>query len=393
MSQMLRPVWRKILLACVIAGASLSSVAAQDEARMRRWERFDFAARRLDQTQLRNVPLEELRLLRGIVFGRHGRIFKDRDIREYLAKRPWYKPDPNFQNSMLNQMERRNLDIIREGEARKHEFVEPGDLRFYSARAITAKQLGEHTGAEWRILHAEIEALHGKSFADEPWLQKYFEERYWYRASDRYDAKTLTAIERANMRTIAAAQKRQRRVALSPGDMELFQNTILAEDKLRGLSLYELRLLRNEFYARRGRTFRTEWLQQYFYQQDWYEAAMNDDGSVREPELTATEKTNVETILRYENRMHEELSTKLLSRATLQGLFLEDARKLRNEILARRGMTFKDAWLQNYFASFDWYKPDPSFSEANLTDVERRNVATLRLYERDATSEADAIEG
>ena len=38
------------------------------------------------------------------------------------------------------------------------------------------------------MLRSEVEAIHGKRF-NEPWLQQYFDERYWYKASDNYDPK------------------------------------------------------------------------------------------------------------------------------------------------------------------------------------------------------------
>jgi hypothetical protein len=46
--------------------------------------------------------------------------------------------------------------------------------------------------------------------------------------------------------------------------MYLFQSAPLTDSLLRGLSLYELRLLRNEVYARHGRRFQTPWLRDYF---------------------------------------------------------------------------------------------------------------------------------
>ena len=73
--------------------------------------------------------------------------------------------------------------------------------------------------------------------------------------------------------------------------------------------------------------------------------------------------------------------------------FLEDARKLRQEIYARHGKVFKDRWLQKYFQSFDWYKPNPRYSDAVLSAVERQNVASIAAYEKKATSVMDAIEG
>jgi hypothetical protein len=171
--------------------------------------------------------------------------------------------------------------------------------------------------------------------------------------------------------------------------MELFQTHLLTEEMLHGLGLHELRLLRNEVYARRGRTFGSGWLQQHFEFQPWYEPSPTK----REPQLSEIEKKNVETIVKYENRLREELSTKAVSQSLLDGLFLEDARKLRNEIYARHGKVFKEKWLQKYFSSFDWYKPNPQFTEKSLSQIERQNVAAILAYERDATSVLNAIEG
>nr|MDQ3818629.1 YARHG domain-containing protein [Acidobacteriota bacterium] len=365
-------------------------LTAQAQESLGRWEQFDFAARRVQLSEIKGLSLDDLKFLRGIVFGRHGRVFKDVDIEGYLKDRPWYKPDPNFKNSSLNETERHNLDVIREAEAAKHDTIQPGDLRFYQNRAFTIKQLGEHTGAEWRVLRAEVEAIHGRRFDDEPWLQQYFDERYWYVADSHYDPKQLSAIEQKNLQTIVAAEKRARHVAVSPGDMELFENAALTEEMLEGLSLHELRLMRNEFYARRGRTFGAPWLQQYFDMQPWYTAA--EDGN-KNLELPPIEKQNVETIVRVERRLHEELGTKPISRRVLEGLFIEDARRLRDEIYARHGKVFKDKSEQKYFSTFDWYKPDPKFSESSLTALERKNYAAILAYERKATSMMNAVEG
>ncbi|HEY0077199.1 MAG TPA: YARHG domain-containing protein [Pyrinomonadaceae bacterium] len=384
-----RRIFRLVALLLIAPALSALAPVVRAQESLKAWETFDFANQAIAPAAIKDLDSYELKLLRGLVFGRRGRVFKDPDIRNYLQERDWYKPNPEFQNSMLTETERRNLDLIRLAEAKVHETVQPGDMRYWQTRLLTAKQLGEHTGAEWRILRAEIEAIHGRRFDDQPWMQQYFEERYWYKPDERYDPKRLTSVERRNMATIDAAQKKQRNAALSPGDMELFQKTALKEQMLDGLGLYELRLLRNEVYARRGRQFRTEWLAQYFYSQPWYEPM----DEFKEPELSPVEQQNIETIVRYENRLKEELSTKPISRRMLEGLFLEDARKLRQEIYARHGKVFKDKWLQNYFASFSWYKPDPRYKDASLNAVERQNVATILAYEKKATSVLDAIEG
>jgi YARHG domain len=172
--------------------------------------------------------------------------------------------------------------------------------------------------------------------------------------------------------------------------MELFQTTALTEAMLAGLSLHELRLMRNEFYARKGRTFSALWLQQHFDFQPWYKRV--EEGQ-QPAELSPVEKQNVETIVAVEKSLRAELSEKPVSRRILEGLFIEDARKLRNEIYARHGKVFKDKTTQKYFESFDWYKPDPKFNESSLSKIERKNYAAILAYERKATSMMDVIEG
>jgi hypothetical protein len=383
---MLFPPFRSLLLLTIFLVANLPALAQE---RLGQWRSFDFSKTALKSTDLARVSLEDLKLMRGIVFGRHGRIFKDAQIRAYLEAQDWYKPNAEFTNSTLNNTERRNLDVIRISEASKHATVQPGDMRYWQTRPLTVRRLGTHSGAEWLVLRSEVEAIHGKSF-QEPWLQQYFDERYWYKSTDRYDPKKLTALEQKNLQTIALAQKRSRKIALAPGDMELFENKPIAEHMLHGLSLHELRLLRNEIYARHGRQFQATWLSLYFISQPWYEPSE----SFKDEDLSGFDKQNVETIVAYENKLHDELSRKPITRSMMEGLFIEDAAKMRQEIYARRGKVFtKEPWFQTYFESFAWYKPNPQFTDSQLSDVERRNIATIAAYEKRAVSAMSVIEG
>src|SRR6266496_4819121 len=317
--------------------SAFSVTRAQDYAAVKAWESFNFSDRTITSADLAKLEIYDLKLVRGIVFGKHGRVFKDPEIRRFLESRTWYKAAPDFDNAKLNDTERRNLDVIRDAEARKHEQVEPGDMRFYKTRTLTIKKLGHHTSAEWTVLAAEVEAIHGKRFEDTAWLQQYFDERYWYRAADRYDPKSLTEVERKNLQLNESVRKQQRRVAISPGDMELFENKLITEQMLRGLSLHELRLLRNEVYARHGRIFRTDWLSQYFFSQPWYDPKED----FKDEEISGNDKTNIETIVKYETMVHDQISRKPITRALLEGLFLEDVKKMREEIYARHGKVFK----------------------------------------------------
>jgi len=373
----------------LLASVSLVANAQDDYASMKSWEGFNYAAKTLTPADIKPLTIDDLKLVRGIVFGKHGRVFKDPDIRRFLETRSWYKADPNFSNSALNETERHNLDVIRIGEAAQHETVQPGDMRLWEDRALTRKKLGTHTNAEWTVLASEIEAIHGRRFDDTPWLQQYFDERYWYKPADQYNPRSLSDTERKNLVLIDLIRKQQRRVAIAPGDMELFENKLIAETMLRGLSLHELRLLRNEVYARHGRIFKTMWIQQYFGIQPWYDPKED----FKDEELTGPDKTNVETIVAYETKIHNSIATKPITRALLQGLFIEDVRKMKDEIYARHGKVFKDPWTQKYFASFDWYKVNPNYSDAQLSPVEKANLAVIGGYEKRAVTAMSTIEG
>jgi hypothetical protein len=327
----------------------------------------------------------------------HGRVFQDSTLQRWLASRPWYHADTSFTNARLQPRERENLDLVREAEARKHAQIEPGDMRFYQNRVITSAMLGTHSPQDWEVLQAEVLANHGYVFSEDgdfeedndrnlssSDLQKYFDDRYWYERKGSFAPSKLSAIEQQNLDTITVAQTRQLGLAVSPNMMSLFQSTPLTEAMLAHVSIGDLRLLRNEVYARHGRPFQTPWLAERFRIYPWYEPRVD----YSDAELSPIEKANIALITRREQEAHEALSTHELRVSDVRGLRPDDARRLRNEIFARHGRRFRDPRLQRYFASFAWYKPSDSFSEDRLNATERKNVDLISKYEQGRFREA-----
>ncbi len=356
---------------------------------LKKWSNFDYSHKLVNSLEIKPLKLAKLQLLRGIVFGKHGRVFKEADIQDFLEAQDWYHRRDDFKNEELDDTERKNLDLIRGAESAKHPTVQPGDLRFWRARLIEPSKIRKHNLSALHIMRAEIEAIHGKTFADEPPLQAYFEDRYWYKPAAKYDPKVLTGIERQNIERIWKAEKAKRDLKIAPGDMLAWQNQPLKPETLKNAGLFELRLLRNEVYALRGWTFSGGWLSEHFESQPWYHNLHNNKKVV----LSPIEIRNVALILKRENAIHEQLGDSLIPRQLLNGLFVEDARKLRNEVYARHGKVFKQKWLQSYFASFAWYQPDPSFSEKSLSPIEKANVDTILAYEKKAQSQFEHEEG
>lgn len=347
----------------------------------------DFTREPVDVAALRRLQPWDLPLVRGVLFGRHGRVFKNDAIQVWLETNTWYHADTTFRNDVLNARERENLDLIRQVESEMHEFVQPGDLRWWQERRMTADDLGPHSTPEWAVLRAEVEAVHGRRFDAEPWLQHYFDERYWYRPDARYDATTLSAIERGNLALIDSLG-RTHGGAVGPCEMGFYEERPLATEQLRGSSLSTLRILRNEVYARHGITFRSLAMMDWFGSREWY--SPRDSVNAR---LTPVEQRNVATIAAYERTLRESLRTAPMDSTLLEGLFAEDVHRLALELYARHGRVFHRRWEQDYVAGLPGYHPDPSYTDARLTEIERANIAALVRYEKTAASVMDAVEG
>lgn len=72
---------------------------------------------------------------------------------------------------------------------------------------------------------------------------------------------------------------------------------LLTDNELLQMSKAELRLLRNEIYARHGYIFQSKDLREYFSRQSWYYGHITNQNDVP---LNTTERKNVELIKRYE---------------------------------------------------------------------------------------------
>lgn len=80
---------------------------------------------------------------------------------------------------------------------------------------------------------------------------------------------------------------------------------VISESELTNLSNWQLKVARNEIYARYGRPFVHKDLQCYFAKMSWYE----EDSSATNPTLNSTESKNVATIQAYEEKVGSDLAS------------------------------------------------------------------------------------
>lgn len=84
-----------------------------------------------------------------------------------------------------------------------------------------------------------------------------------------------------------------------------------------------------------------------------------------------------------------EASTRLLKTADVENLSKGELQMMRQEIFARHGYCFsKKEWRQR-FENEDWYVPDTVDIRGRLTDIEKKNIALIKRYEKYAEEYGD----
>jgi hypothetical protein len=172
---------------------------------------------------------------------------------------------------------------------------------------------------------------------------------------------------------------------------------LLTAGDLSSLSPEDLRVARNEIFARHGIYFRSPELQAHFRKFAWYHP------NTWNPTLNNIEEQNVARLQQQEQTygavslpggkstplsggiaadrefIFPDSDRRLLTRNDLAGLSAADLRIARNEIFARRGRFFDSPELQQHFGRFSWYRPytkDPP-----LNAIESQNVKLLQQAE------------
>jgi hypothetical protein len=74
---------------------------------------------KLTDSDLTNLSKGVLRLMRNAIYARHGRTFNSYDLQYYFDNSPWYKPNPNYSDDLLTDIDKYNIALIQKYEAKK----------------------------------------------------------------------------------------------------------------------------------------------------------------------------------------------------------------------------------------------------------------------------------
>lgn len=66
----------------------------------------------LSEEYLYKTEIAKIKLIRDEIYARHGYIFDNKEKQKYFESKTWYKPNPEYSDELLNDMEIENLKII-----------------------------------------------------------------------------------------------------------------------------------------------------------------------------------------------------------------------------------------------------------------------------------------
>ena len=175
-----------------------------------------------------------------------------------------------------------------------------GMYQFTSERLIDVQDLEGYSAQELLIMRNEIFARHGFVFQS-PDLKDYFENQSWYSGTSRDVSSLLTSVEKKNIEKIKFVEGKLKRNSTkqneNKGLYEIASKQLLTVADIENLSKFDLKVMRNEIFARHGYIFTTEEMRIYFGSQPWYKGTVRDVSS----RLTAIEKRNIELIKQMES--------------------------------------------------------------------------------------------
>lgn len=76
----------------------------------------DSSVRKLTKSELSGFSSDALALIRNEIYARNGYVFQKEKYRDYFGSKLWYSPDPNFNESYLNETEKYNIQLIKSME-------------------------------------------------------------------------------------------------------------------------------------------------------------------------------------------------------------------------------------------------------------------------------------
>jgi len=207
--------------------------------------------RALTQADLAGRTLRDLTLMRNVVYARAGHPFRKQFLREHFTAQPWYKALAKDDDSKITAIDRANVRQVAVAES-----AYPHETMVTQRDALVAKKsLTPVEAVELRLLNEQLGAVAPAGKGP---------------AVKRNPLEDPTQLDR-----------------------------LLTLDELGDFSRRDLRILRNTVYARRGRAFKSPFLQAWFDDKEWYQI----DPEFKESRLSSVDRKNIRLIRSVEDSL------------------------------------------------------------------------------------------
>ncbi len=282
------------------------------------------------RAELSGMTRQQLYLAERELYARYGCTFNDGDLDNYFGAKNWYSPDSpagNFNDSRFNPVERVNLLLL---------------------RAILMERDGTNSNNEYLKINNDVEG----------WI------------------------------------------------LNFTDSSRIVKDDVKDLSEKELTLAAHEIYARHGYIFDDDHLQLYFSSKNWYTPEHPSGSFAADTVLSEIEQENYTCLQAcaqkkagvrfssgnkyakyYDDYVEYQCPGSDLSAISpyeLKYMSAEELTLARNELYARRGYSFNNAELREYFMNCSWYYPTVIATKLeliSLSKVELENVKMIQAFE------------
>ena len=174
------------------------------------------ANKALSAEDVKGKSEKEIWIAKNEIFARHGRNFTNPELAQHFSQQPWYKANPDYKESSLSPIEKRNsmylhiveLDNDLNGQRARYKAEStaqkdlPGSqIPDSSHRKLKVAEVMAMSPEQLRSAQNEIYARNGYPFKN-PELKAQFEKQPWYKARADYADKDLSWLEQRNIQIL-----------------------------------------------------------------------------------------------------------------------------------------------------------------------------------------------
>jgi hypothetical protein len=251
--------------------------------------------------------LRELAILRNTIYARWGWDgYRKPWLRDYFHAQPWFHANPNFGYHLVSDVDKKNAHLI----ATKEQSFTSSELEHMRNDVYARRGKVWHDVPTWSVRGKDVKSCtepKGADLGDDGGsLDCDYRKQAWYHADPSFTDAKLSADDKIELGLVSRALGS---FALDGIDYDEKGkdgglDQLMKVGELRQLSMRDLRLMRNTIYARRGRAFKSQILQEHFSGMSWYKV----DSAYTDARLTKTDTRNIALIKSVENEFGGPLS-------------------------------------------------------------------------------------